>query len=112
MKKQHTSILQAIREMIHNQREYKAKERITDALKAHAKAASDAEYHRIMADFYTKRADKIDPEIDWWGFAEAKQKETEHVQDHQHKVIQRNEAMIKVDAEQARYNKLKEEHAP
>lgn len=43
-----------------------------------AREEAEAEYHRIMANFYTDRVLAIDPNADWWGFAEAKQKQYDH----------------------------------
>lgn len=53
-------------------------ERIEAAAKRKAEAVADAELHRTLANFYTMRVMTIDPHIDWWGFADAKQKQHEH----------------------------------
>lgn len=43
-----------------------------------AREEAEAEYHRRMANFYTDRVLAIDQHTDWWGYAEAKQKQYDH----------------------------------
>lgn len=50
-------------------------ERAEAERKRTAKLIADAEFHRMMANFYTERVASLDPHTQWWEFAEAKQKQ-------------------------------------
>jgi hypothetical protein len=104
--KRRTSILQAIRELIASHRERTMKDRVNDAVKAHAKACSDVEYHRVMTDFYTDRAKRTDPWKDHNGFAEARNSEQEHEAEWIDAKSDCEEAAARLAAEQARYVQL------
>lgn len=63
-------------------REYAAQrsfEKVESAIKLQARMHGEAEFHRAMVDWYTKRVDGIDPHTDWNGFAAVKQKEHDHL---------------------------------
>lgn len=57
------------------QRAYERQKKVVHVCAHHQ---SQAEYHRLLADFYTERVMSIDPHTDWWAFAEAKQKQYDH----------------------------------
>lgn len=100
------SLLRLIREVVFGNPQLKQQERIEDAVRDHAKLISDADYHRIMANYYTARAATIDPNNDWWGYASVKQKEYDNVQEHARYVERATEAGARVEAEQARAVRL------
>lgn len=106
MKRRPTTVFAAIRDTFRTHRIARQHQRVIDAVMSNARANSDAEFHRIMANFYTERASSIDPQIDWWDFAEAKQKEYDHVEEHQAHGARGAETAAVVDAEKARYVRL------
>lgn len=53
-------------------------QKIELAIKAKAQLVSDLEFNNVMEDFYCARCMVIDPHTDWWGFAEAKEKQAEY----------------------------------
>jgi hypothetical protein len=75
-------IVDAIRRAIATHRAGREYEKIEAAIRTEARLASEAEFHRTMSDWYTKQLDAIDPHADWWGFAQTKQKEQDHIIDH------------------------------
>lgn len=105
------TIVQAIRELLAARREAKQKERITKALKAHAKARSDAAYHEVMTNFYTARALSIDPYKDHNAFAEARNSEDEHETEWIDARQNCDAAEAHLAAEQARYLQLHNGHS-
>lgn len=68
-----------LRQWIAEHRAAHAFERVERAIRYQARMASEAEFHRAMADWYTKQVDGIDPHTDWHGFAAVKQKEHDHM---------------------------------
>jgi hypothetical protein len=78
MKKLHRTFFGLLREVFFGDPLQKQYERVEAAVKAKAKCVSDAEFNRTMANFYTERLDSIDPNTDWWEFADAKQKQYDH----------------------------------
>lgn len=106
MNRRPTTVFAAIRDTLRSNRIAKQKQRVIDAVKVQARATSDKEFHRIMSDFYTQRVAAIDPHNDWWEFAENKQKEQDHVEEHQSHGARSEEAAAVVAAEQARYVQL------
>lgn len=50
-------------------------QRIEALQRERAKMMGDQEYHRTLANYYTERAASLDPNVNWWEFADAKQKE-------------------------------------
>lgn len=110
MKRRPTTVFAAIRDTLRENKIAKQKQRVDDAIKVRARAASEKEYHRVMADFYTERAAGVDPHQDWWEFAAAKEKETEHVAECQAYGARADEAAAQVVAEKARYVQLLNGH--
>lgn len=53
-------------------------DKVEAAIKAKAEAMSQREFHLAMWNFYTARVEIIEPHLNWWGFAEAKQKQYDH----------------------------------
>ena len=104
--KRHTTLFGLLRELVCGDPQQKQKERVEKAVKAQAQLNSDAEFHRTMTDFYTLQVDNIDPHTDWWEFADAKQKEHDHVEQYQKYAASREEAAALVAAEHARYVRL------
>lgn len=98
-----------LRELFHPGRVQKQKERVLKAAKAYARALSDAEFERCMADYYTQRVDATDPHLDWCGFAEVKQKQFDHAADYAQYERRAQTAQAKLRAEEARYAKLQEQ---
>lgn len=99
-------ILSVIRDVLRNNRMSKQKDRVENAVRTLAQAQADAEFHRVMANHYTLRAGETDPQVDWWGYAENKQKEQDHVESHAVYSRKAFEANAMVKAEQARYVRL------
>lgn len=91
-----------IKEMLHSDRMSKRKARIEKAVRAKAAATGDAEFHRVMADYYTARVATIDPDVDWWGFADAKQKEQDNIDLFQKYSRNVEEATARIKAEEVR----------
>ena len=73
-------------------------EKVEGAIRAKAQLASDMEFHRTLANFYTERVMDIDPHKDWWGFADAKQKQTDNQDDYVRLQRKMEEAEARVDA--------------
>lgn len=74
-------ILNFIRGMFRDNRVRANYDKLEKAIRTKAKFVSDLEFHRSMADFYTSRVLEIDPDNDWWYFADSKQKQYDHQQD-------------------------------
>lgn len=55
------------------------KEKLEAAVRKHAAAQGDAEFHRLMTDYYTGLATTIDHTRRWWEYADAKQKESDNM---------------------------------
>lgn len=55
--------------------------RVETSIRNKASLASDMTFHQTMVDFYTDRVSTTDPNVDWWGFAEAKQKQVDNQED-------------------------------
>lgn len=72
------TILKAIRHHVSDNRIRRRYEKIEKAIREKAQLVSDMEFHRTMSNFYTERVLEIDPHSDWWGFADAKQKQHDH----------------------------------
>lgn len=71
-----------LKQWFNDYRAGRAFERVESAIRRQARMASEAEFHRAMADWYTRQVDKIDPHTDWWHFAANKQKESDHLLEH------------------------------
>lgn len=67
-------------------------------MRKHAAAQGDAEFHRLMADYYTKLAAATDHTLHWWDYADAKQKEQDNVALFQKYSAQADEFGAKVEA--------------
>jgi hypothetical protein len=91
-------IIDAIKNLLSAHRAERQYEKIEAAIRTEARLASEAEFHRTMADWYTKQLDGIDPHADWWGFAQTKQKEQNHIADHRVFEGRREEARKIIDA--------------
>ena len=52
------------------------------ALQRYAEFLGEAEAHRVLADHYTTAVLDVDPNTNWWRFAELKQKQHEHQTSH------------------------------
>lgn len=74
-------ILNFVRGMFRDNRVRTQYGKLEKAIRVKAKFVSDLEFHRSMADFYTSRVLEIDPDNDWWNFADAKQKQYDHQND-------------------------------
>lgn len=86
-------------------------QKVEDALREKAEMASDVEFHRTMQSFYDTRSANIDPHVDWWGFADAKQKGFDHGQSSEKYNKKLEEASAKLKArESALAVLLNEEH--
>jgi hypothetical protein len=90
-------------------RQRKQQERVEDAVKAHAELVGEGHVQKIMAEFYTNRVATIDHTQHWWAYAQAKQKEHEHVQECIALVAKADEAAARIDAEIARAEALDED---
>lgn len=97
-----------IRQLFHPSRVQKQYERVTKAMRAHARAVADATFERTMADFHTQRVLSIDPHLDWNGFAEEKQRQVDHQADCIMYERKADAALAKLRAEEQRYAKLQE----
>lgn len=91
-------ILHTIRSTLRGNRVRKQYERVEKAIREKAQLASDMEFNRTMASFYTERVMDIDPHKDWWNFAEAKQKQYDHQLDFVRYEKRTEEADAKVEA--------------
>lgn len=89
-------------DMIRTDKERQRKERVENAAKAHAQAKAEVEAERLMCDFYSERVANIDHETHWWEYAEAKQKEADHLAAWRRAVDKAQEAEAKLEAEKAR----------
>lgn len=56
-------------------------EKVDEAAKTLAARRGESEVSRYMMQFFMDRADNIDPVDDWWGYAQARQKQEDHMQD-------------------------------
>lgn len=108
--KQHSTVWGLLREVIVGDPVKKQYERVEDSIKTKAKRVSDAEFNRTMANFYTERVMAIDPHIDWWDFADAKQKQYDHQIECVKNDRQVDEAQARVLAETQRFHALREKH--
>lgn len=83
-------------------------ERVELAIKAKAQLISDHEFNKVMENFYITRCGAIDPHTDWWGFAEAKEKQTEYRKQLEklHKKVLEANAFVK--AQEAAFKKLQD----
>lgn len=93
-------------ELFHPERVRKQYDRVLTAAKAHARAKSNAEFERTMADYFTVRVLGIDPHTNWNGFAEVKQKQHDHQNECLSYEKQAADAAAKLQAEEARYLKM------
>lgn len=90
----------------------RAYEQLQDAYKALSRRIAAAEYHRVMAQFYTDRVLEIDPNANWWGFAHAKQCQFDHQEDQRYCQKRIEEAEATVNACRARLQQLTHNAAP
>ncbi len=104
-------LFDAIRNTLRDARIDRQSERVRDAMVDAAKIASDKEYHRLMADFYTGRKQSVDPQLAWWEFAAAAQKEYEHAKAYQRFAARYEEAAAAVEAERARQVQMHDGHS-
>jgi hypothetical protein len=81
-------------------------ERVEKSIRAKAQLVSDLEFHKTMQSFYTERVLEIDPHVDWWDFADAKQKQHDHQMDCIHLERRVAEAEAKVEATKNAYRAL------
>lgn len=109
MKRPATTLWGLIREVIKGDPLTKQNERVEEAIKAKAQKVSDAEFNRTMANFYTERLLGIDPNTDWWEFADAKQKQHDRQAACMEHEAGLAEAAKLVEAETARYVQLHNE---
>lgn len=99
-------MIKRIKEMVRVDRISKRKARLESAVRAKANAFGEAEYHRMMSDYYSGCVAAIDPHADWWGFADAKQKEQDNIAMFQEYSKKVSEASARIEAEQARYDEV------
>lgn len=71
-------MLNALFQMLFGENIKAQQQKVEDAIRVKAQRIGDLEYERTMANFYTDRSMSIDPQTDWWGFADAKQKQHDH----------------------------------
>ena len=69
-----------LRDLVLGNPSTKAQQRVDDAIKAHAKAASDAEYHMIYLRHVEQQIRTTDPNVDWHGWAKLKDEEEEQIE--------------------------------
>jgi hypothetical protein len=81
MKKPYKSVLTVLREFIVGDPLVRHYGHVERAIKRKAERVADAEFARTMAHFYTERVLNIDHNVDWWGFADAKQKQHDYQRD-------------------------------
>jgi len=83
-------------------------QKIELAIKAKAQLISDHEFNKVMENFYIARCVAIDPHRDWWGFAEAKEKQAEYRKqlERLHKKVLAADAYVK--AQEAAFKKLQD----
>lgn len=81
-------------------------EKVEDAIRTQSQSVADAEADRILCDFYTERVNTIDPHTDWWGFADAKQKQVDHTASWTRNVQRVEEAKAKVEAAKVRMKEV------
>lgn len=81
IKKYPTTLWGMVREVFASTALERQQERVAEATTLKARKRADAEFDRTMAHFYTERATALDPNISWWEFAAAKEKEREHNED-------------------------------
>ena len=81
--------------------------KVQDAMRVLSRRIADAEFHRTMAGFYTDRVIATDPHTDWWGFADAKQKQHDHQHDCLAEEKRIEEARATVEARKAELAKLR-----
>ncbi len=74
-------ITNMIRETIRSGKLRKQYAFVEKCIREKAHLMSNLEFCRTMADFYTERVLEIDPNREWWDFADSKQKQTEFQQD-------------------------------
>ena len=92
------TIIRAIVQGFRNNRRQQQKERLERAVLKAAQLYGEVEATRIMRDYYRDAASKIDPNKDWWAFAETKHKETEYDNDLDVTYRDANEAAARVEA--------------
>lgn len=71
-------LLDRLKSMRQNSRVDTLYEKIEIAIRKKADLIAEQEFDRTMANFYTERLLEIDPNVDWWGFAQNKQKQHDH----------------------------------
>lgn len=74
-------MIHTIKSTLRGNRVRKQYQRVEKAIREKAQMVSELEFNRTMGNFYTERVLDIDPHQDWWGFADAKQKQYEHQND-------------------------------
>lgn len=84
-----------------------AYDKLQYAVRNKARHQAEADYHHSLAIFYERQAQTTDHETDWWGFAHAKQKEADYLDDHLLEYNRTLEAGAKVTACEIRLTKLK-----
>ena len=82
-------------------------QKVQDAMRVLSRRIADAEFHRTMAGFYTDRVIATNPHVDWWGFADAKQKQYDHQLDCLAEEKRTEEARAVVEARKAELAKLR-----
>lgn len=102
MSRRKVGILAVLREVFRSNQVRKQRERVEAAVREHAQLESEVRYQHVMAQYYTGRVAEITPAHNWWEYAEAKQKEHDHVEEYVQLLQQCGEAAARVDAEKAR----------
>lgn len=82
-------------------------QKIELAIKTKAQLVSDHEFNRVMENFYIDRCLAIDPHMDWWGFADAKEKQMEYNKQLARLAKKIQTAMAHVKAQEAAFEKMR-----
>lgn len=80
----------------------KQEERVDYAVTRHAEALGDIQFAYMMRKHYADLAQSIKPDINWWGYANAKEKEKHYEELYQANCERAAELSAKMDAERAR----------
>ena len=75
------ALINMIRFMFYTNKVDRYHGKVEDAIRRKALSVANVEFHRTMGNFYGEMLMEIDPHQDWWGFANAKQKQHNHHND-------------------------------
>lgn len=85
-----------------------ARESVKEAMRELSRREAEANYHRRLRDFHETEAAEIDPNTDWWTFAQHKQEAQDHCIEQDVELMRVRKAQAKVDAAKERLRKLQE----